>query len=284
MTLPLAIATAFTFSTPAQASLTSYTANGVDLVRMQGAGFDVSFTKDGNLFQTLANGYAGGAAAFINAVIASVPGGKIYDTPNAYDTPANSGYHILSSSDFNAYNSGTVSWFGGQAFIGYLNSVSYGGSSQWQLPTVTDTGTPGCDIAFSGTDCAWNVDTSTSALAQLYFGELSKITAYNASGTSQSGYGIFGDNNETSSGSVGPFSNVQSNSYWSGTEYAPISKSAWHFGTWVGYQLPEQKDLHMFVWAITPGQVAAVPLPSAVWMMGTGLLGLLGLNRRNKIQ
>ena len=130
---------------------------------MQGAGFDVSFTKDGNLFQTMANGYAGGAAAFINAVIASVPGGKIYDTPNTLDTPANSGYHILSSSDFFSYSSGVVNWFGAQAFIGYLNSISYAGSNQWQLPTVTDTGAPGCDVGYSGTDCAWNVDTSTRA-------------------------------------------------------------------------------------------------------------------------
>ena len=65
----LTSAAVFTFSAPAQASLTSYTANGVDLVRMQGAGFDVSFTKDGNLFKTLASSYAGGSAAFINAVI-----------------------------------------------------------------------------------------------------------------------------------------------------------------------------------------------------------------------
>ncbi len=35
-------------SLSANAALTSYNANGVDLVSMQGAGFDVSFTKDGN--------------------------------------------------------------------------------------------------------------------------------------------------------------------------------------------------------------------------------------------
>jgi hypothetical protein len=181
-----------TFSAPAQASLTSYTANGVEFVRMQGGGFDVSWTKDGNLFQTLANSYAGGAAAFVNAVIASAPGGKINDTPNYYDTPSYSGYHTLSSQDFNN-STGGASWFGAQAFISYLNTISYGGSSQWQLPTVTDTGTPGCNISYSGTDCGYNVNTSTNALAQLYYGELNKKGYVNTSGALQSGYGIFGN-------------------------------------------------------------------------------------------
>jgi hypothetical protein len=250
---------------------------------MQGGGFDVSFTKDGNLFKTLANSYAGGASAFVNAVIASVPGGKITDTPNVYDTPANSGYYTLSTDDFNTTN-GMVSWFGAKAYVSYLNTISYGGSKQWSLPGVTDTGTTGCNFGYNGTDCGYNVNTSTDPLAQLYYGELSKKAYYTTSGPyPQSGYGIFGNNGaQVSGGVVGPFSNVQSYAYWSGTEYATELTYAWHFLTYRGEQNFYSKDAPFsYAWAITPGQVAAVPVPGAIWLFGSGLLGLLGLKRRH---
>ncbi len=264
----------------AEASLTSYTANGVDLVRMQGGGFDVSFTKDGNLFKTLAGSYAGGASAFVSAVIASVPNGKIIDTANYYDTPANSGYHTLSSSDFNTSTS-TVSWFGAKAYVSYLNSISYAGSTQWSLPGVADTGTAGCNYANSGTDCGYNVNPSTDPLAQLYFAELGKKSYLNTSGVYQSGHGIFGNNGvQVAGGAVGPFANAQSSAYWSDTEYAPYPGYAWNFSTSTGSQYDYYKSNQSYAWAVSPGQVAAVPVPGAVWLFGTGLVGWLGLKRR----
>ncbi len=286
LTLPLSIAIAFTFSVPAQASLTSYTANGVDLVRMKDNKFDVSWTKDGNLFQTLASSYAGGATAFINAVIAS-SGGGIYNHPNTFDTPANSGYHNLSASDFNTTN-GTVSWFGARAYVNYLNSIKYGGNFGWRLPDVRDVhafGTPaydGCNFAYSGTDCGYNVINDTSALAQLYFGELNKKSQFNASGQPQSGYGIFGNNGiQVAGGVVGPFNNVQSSGYWSDSDYIPAN-GAWDFNFSDGNQDGSYKNLQFYAWAITSGQVATVPVPGAVWLFGTGLVGLVSLKRRNQ--
>lgn len=262
----------------AQASLTSYTANGVDLVRMQGGGFDVSWTKDGNLFQTMANSYAGGVTAFINAVIASVPGGKINDLPNYYDTPRNSGYHTLTDYDFNeGYN---VNWFGAQAYVTYLNSISYGGSSQWRLPTWTDTGATGIQDGRNGGDSGYNVNTASSELAQLYYTELGKKAPINTSGSSQNGYGILSNNGNFGIGVVGPFSNVVSDDYWLGTEYKAILGRydyAWNFRTDIGAQGADLKLFHSSVWAVTQGQVAAVPVPAAVWLFGSGLLGILGL-------
>jgi hypothetical protein len=38
----------------------------------------------------------------------------------------------------------------------------------------------------------------------------------------------------------------------------------------------------LFAWAVYDGDVAAVPLPAAVWLFCSGLLGLVGIARRKK--
>jgi hypothetical protein len=256
---------------------------------MQGGGFDVSFTKDGNLFKTLASSYAGGEALFVNAVIANsynnsdhipLAFGSVYDTANSFDTPANSGHHDLSASDFNTTN-GTVSWFGALAFAEYLNNIGYGGSHDWHLPYVNGTFKDGCNFAYSGQDCGYNVSTNTNEMAQLYFAELNKKSQFNTSGQSQSGYGIFGNNGiQVAGGEVGPFTNVQSSGYWSGTEYIPAD-GGWDFNFSDGNQDGSYKNLQFYAWAVTPGQVtAAVPEPGVMWLLGAGLLGWGGLKRR----
>jgi len=40
------------------------------------------------------------------------------------------------------------------------------------------------------------------------------------------------------------------------------------------------KDIRIFAWAVHDGDVAAVPLPGAVWLLGSALLGLAGAIRR----
>ena len=233
------------------------------------------------MFLTQANSYTGGASAYVNAVIASVPGGKIYDTPNFNDTPPNSGYYTLSASDFNT-TSGEVTWFGAKAFTTYLNNINYGGTNQWRLPIWTDTGASGEQFGYNGTDYGYNVNTNSGELAKLYYDELGKKAYINTSGVEQSGYGIFGNSGaQIAGGTAGPFSNAQSLfAYWSGTEYE-IPTSAWVFFTYDGIQSVSGKNnqVYTFAWAVSPGQVAAVPVPGAVWLFGSGLIGLLGLKR-----
>ncbi|WP_020482712.1 DUF1566 domain-containing protein [Methylomonas sp. MK1] len=264
----------------AEAALTAYSPNGVELVYSSLG--NVTWTADGNLFKTLADGYAGGTSAFLNAVIASVPEGKINDSPNYWDTPANSGYHTLSASDFNT-TTGRVNWFGAKAYVTYLNSINYGGSNQWRLPNWTDTGAAGPQYGISGTDFGYNVNPASSELAQLYYAELGKTAYVNTSGEGpQSNYGILGSSTfSDTTGSVGPFSNVHTFAYWLGTEYTPDGR-AWDFFTTVGVQGYDGKDYQSYAWAVSSGQVAAVPLPGAMWLMGTGLIGLLGLKWRGQ--
>lgn len=80
------------------------------------------------------------------------------------------------------------------------------------------------------------------------------------------------------------FNNVQDYAYWSGMEYAQNPDEAWTFVTQRGFPYHYGKLNQNYAWAvINPGQVAAVPVAASVWLMGSGLLGLLGLKRTRSV-
>jgi len=81
----------------------------------------------------------------------------------------------------------------------------------------------------------------------------------------------------------GPFSNVDSFRYWSGTESASDPTThAWTLRFSDGISRADRKNLNRFAWAVHSGNVGVVPVPAAVWLFGSGLIGLLGLARRKR--
>jgi hypothetical protein len=235
----------------AQAALTSYTgANGVNLVYDNVT--NLTWTKDANLLGSLET--AQGYTNLVNAIVAASP--VIKDTANLYDTSSYSGYHTVSAADFSSTSLGLASWFGAQAFMGYLNSINYGGSNQWALPS-----------AGSNPDIGYN--RTGTAFGELFYSELGGTIVNPIPNTAT-------------------FDNEQAYAYWLGTEYAPIPNTefapfpedAWGFRTSDGGQVINSKDRPFYAWAVSPGEVSAVPVPGAVWLMGSGLLGLLSLKRR----
>jgi hypothetical protein len=78
------------------------------------------------------------------------------------------------------------------------------------------------------------------------------------------------------------FNNEKASTYWLGTENASNPNNAWGFSTGSGRQGSANKGFWLDVWVVSPGQVAAVPVPGAVWIFGTGLVGLLSLKRRGQ--
>lgn len=84
--------------------------------------------------------------------------------------------------------------------------------------------------------------------------------------------------------SSGVFNNVQSGSYWSGTEFATNPLVAWLFSASGGSQFALGKNSNLFAWAVHSGDVgaSAVPEPGTIALMGLGLVGLLGFGRRQR--
>jgi hypothetical protein len=80
----------------------------------------------------------------------------------------------------------------------------------------------------------------------------------------------------------GLFDSVQSGRYWSSTEYAPVTGYAWDFDFNFGDQDVSTKVSGGFAWAVQSGNVGEVPVPAAVWLFGSGLLGLIGLGRQRR--
>lgn len=238
---------------PARADLVA-TANGLGVYDTVN---NVTWTSDGNLFKTQAAGYAGGASAFVSAVIAA-SGGVIHDTPNGYDTVPNSGTHVLDANDFQAAGGG-LSWWGAQAWVHYLNVIGYGGSTQWALPTTVDS--PSSNGGSGGSAAP---PTSSSQLAQLFYGGLGQ----------RAGFGI----DTIHTGAYALFSNLQVNGvYWSATESSANFANAWSYGPGSGYQIADAKYAADSAIAVTNGQLAAVPLPGSAWLLGSSLLGLAGV-------
>jgi hypothetical protein len=151
----------------------------------------------------------------------------------------------------------------------------YGTFDDWRLPIWTDTGLPGCDYAYTGTDCGYNMDTSTSEMAHLFYDSLGNLAFYDTSGNSpQSGWGLT---------NTGPFTNLQSLNYWSDSSsnyYILPNAVAADFASGLG-AFETGNNTNLYALAVHDGDIVAsvVPIPAAVWLFGSGL-GLLGWVRR----
>ena len=172
---------------------------------------------------------------------------------------------------------GAMTWNTAQSWIGAMNTANYLGFSDWRLSTVTDIGAPGQSGSwYDGTgDHGYNT-ASTGEMAHLWYDELgNKGYADTAGNYPQPGWGLT---------NTGPFSNVQSGYYWSGTEYALDSNVAWVFNTGNGSQIAWGKGSGMRAWAVRDGNsvaVSAVPEPATYAMLLAGL-GLLGFTARRR--
>ncbi len=182
----------------------------------------------------------------------------------------------------NANANGVMNWTTATTWAANLVTGSGANTvSDWRLPTMT-VATPNPSYSFNGsTDYGYNVPGSSSELASLFYNTLGNKSQLNTSGSPQAGYGLT---------NAGSFQNMQSNSYWLGTEYAPDTSHAWSFGTFYGFQYAVPKYAQLYAMAVRPGDVlnsspmSPVPEPEtyALMLFGLGFIGAMARRQKRR--
>ncbi len=169
-------------------------------------------------------------------------------------------------------NDNSVVW------LDYSNALA-NWSSQLTWPdgldsSLTDISTPGYTVTWAG---AWRLPSAganpqsgsnqtTSEMGHLFYDELG-LSAYPPPTTTAQLNAI-------------NFDNLIANWYWSGTEYTDSPPLAWGFHMYNGAQNYNYQYYGGYGLAVRSGQVSAVPVPAAIWLLGSGLAGLAALGRR----
>lgn len=170
-------------------------------------------------------------------------------------------------------------WVANLSFTDGVNNVTY---ADWRLPTVA----PVNGVSFNGatsydgsTDAGFNITSPRSELAYMFYVNLGNPGYYSPAGAVS---GCWVSSSDTCLKSVGPFSNVQPDAYWSGSEYGEYPDLVWNLEMFTGFQSVYSKGMDLYAWAVSPGDVAAVPEPEtyAMLLAGLGLVGAAVKRRR----
>ncbi len=158
------------------------------------------------------------------------------------------------------------------ANLSYYDSVRNVTYDDWRLPTTLQPDSS-CGSQYNAGGSfglqGYGYNCTGSEMGHLFYSELGGVAGQSIVTTHDADYNLF--------------TNVQSSHYWSATEYAPSTTSAWYFLTFNGNQTATSKAYSYYAWAVRPGDVAStVPVPAAAWLFGSGLLGLVGLARRSR--
>jgi hypothetical protein len=156
----------------------------------------------------------------------------------------------------NASASGSVIWATANTWAAGLD---IDGVTGWRLP---DTLVPdaSCD---SSTTLSFGKSCTGSELGNLFYNVLGGVAGTSIATTHNSEYD--------------KFTGVVPDRNWSDT---PIGQSAYFFDLGDGSQSSTSVGFTNIGWAVRTGSPAEVPIPAAVWLFGSGLLGLVGAARR----
>ncbi len=155
--------------------------------------------------------------------------------------------------DWNA--KGAMNWNAAKTWASGLTVGTFGG---WSLPSaLNQDGSGPCGPASNCTG---------SQMGYMYYTELGNVAFPEA------GYGM---------SNKGPFQNVQSNFYWSGTGSASAPGSAWFFRTDFGFQGSFGTNFEFYAVAVRPGDVAGVP-EAQTWALMLAGLGAVAVALRRR--
>jgi hypothetical protein len=175
------------------------------------------------------------------ALITRLGGQAVYDDDLDITWLADANYAMTSGFD----SDGLMVW---NNAISWIRTFQFGGYDNWRLPETS-----------TSTYCA-GFGCVDGEMGHLYW-----IEFWNGSGLSVT---------ETSK-----FKNIQLDGYWYQTSSGTLART-FFFNN--GAQGNIGTGSQLFVWPVADGDIFAstIPLPAAVWLFGSGLLGLVGIARK----
>jgi len=186
----------------------------------------------------------------------------------------------LTRSDGKMTRSEATSWITAMNAFG---GTGYLGINAWRLPSMMDIDSDGCgsetSTTINGEDCGYYVDTASAEMAHMFYLTLADLAAFTSTGVDR-GSPYTGVGVECATCNSGPFSNLKGEPYWYGESYRS-TQYRWYFNNHYGGQYASI-DSKFYAWAVADGAIgtAVVPVPAALLLFGSGLLGLAGISRR----
>ena len=179
---------------------------------------------------------------------------------------------------------GLMNWTAANAWadqLSFTNPLTNQTYADWRLPTVdpVNGSTFNYSVSFNGsTDIGYYITSTNSEMAYMYYVNLGNPSHVTPAGAFS---GCYVNSSNTCLDNVVPFINLQPNVYWSATEYAPDPANAWLFTMHLGSQDRYDKTYGFYAWAVSPGDVAAVPEAQTYALILAGL-GLIGWRARRR--
>ena len=157
---------------------------------------------------------------------------------------------------------GAMTWSTAQAWAG---GVDYLGYTNWRLPTIGPLNGTSYDLNSSNygeTDNSYN-NIQATELGHLFHESLGYLSKYFNWKYGSNSSSVFG-------------ASLQRDEYWSGSETSGVE--AMYFDMSDGQQSYDLKTREFYALLVSDGDVAMspVPVPAAVWLFASGLMGMLG--------
>lgn len=227
-----------------------------------------------------------------NAALWDRGGGLIYDSVLNVTWLQDANYGRTTDYLFPHGNwNGEMAWEDAKNFVSnlsYYDSVRNTTWTDWRLPkTLPVNGTEyNYNSSYTGsTDAGYNISnlgsaypgSTASEMAYMYYINLGNKGYWDVNGVYQPDRGLKNS---------GPFQNLQAGFYWSDTEQSQYD--AWYFNFYLGGQNSTFKGSYreIYAWAVRDGDVGStpVPVPATIILLGSGLIGLVGFNRKKRVQ
>jgi len=174
---------------------------------------------------------------------------------------------------FGIQDDGSMNWETANSWIAAMNAdqgTGYLGFSDWRLPKVVIPDT--CSTGGTNPIPNMGVACTLSDMGHLFYIE------FEATGNTS----VFDTGNPDEISKFNNLDGIGSRQYIYGDLWEQDTDQVMTFQFAYGTQGAINRNFNNWAWAVRDGDVAAVPVPPALYLFGSGLLGLIGVSRRKK--